>query len=187
MSSIQENKYYPFYGGVFSQWYPSPFMYRGIEFNCAEQFMMAGKALYFVDEQSYYKIMGTDNPAKQKQLGRKVKGFDYDKWMQVAFDIVTMGNVLKFKQNKDLYSILEQVKSDGCKLVEASPVDKIWGIGLSEGNPDCHNKSKWQGRNLLGKAIDRAWDVLVNDDHAEHDALDSVVYRIFNNGKLFLG
>ncbi len=140
-----------FWGGEFSQWYPSPFKQQGMTFNCAEQWMMYSKATYFKDYDTADAIMLTDSPKEQKSLGRQVRGFDDQEWMLDAYNVVVQGNRAKFSQNDDLGLIL---KNTGSKIiVEASPYDKRWGIGLGENNPDIYDQSKWKGENLLGKAI----------------------------------
>lgn len=142
-----------FYGGFLSQWYPCTFTIDGIYYNCTEQWMMAEKARLFKDEESLTAIMATDSPREQKAIGRKIKDFDKAKWEHVAKEVVYLGNLAKFTQNEDL---LEQLlDTDDEELVEASPTDCIWGIGLAEDNPDCHDKSKWRGTNWLGECIMR--------------------------------
>jgi len=145
------DKYYLFWHGEFSQWFPSEFEYGGITFNCAEQFMMYYKAIFFNDHEIAAKIMESRNAQIQKKLGRKVKDFDVNRWSGVARGIVYTGNEAKFTQNPDLCKQL--IETYPATLVEASPYDKIWGIGLSEDNPDAMHKSKWQGKNWLGEVL----------------------------------
>ena len=140
-----------FYGGVFSQWYPSPFTIDGIEYDCAEQYMMAEKARVFYDNDSLAKIMATSDPRKQKALGRKIKGFKKEVWEQVAKRVVYRGNCAKFTQNLKL--LTELFKTDGKTLVEASPYDCVWGIGLGENDPKAHDRSQWRGTNWLGEIL----------------------------------
>ena len=140
-----------FWGGEFSQWYPSNFTVDGIEYNCAEQYMMQQKAKLFGDSEMESKIMGTSDPRKQKQFGRQVKGFDKDKWGAIAFDVVKKANIAKFSQNPHLTKPFEISK--GKEIVEASPYDTIWGIGLHETDERAWNKENWQGTNWLGKVI----------------------------------
>jgi ribA/ribD-fused uncharacterized protein len=142
-----------FYGGPFSQWYPCKFQVDGIEYNCAEQFMMASKARFFNDEETLKKIMATNNPREQKALGREVKNFNVPMWSKVSQEYVYIGNYAKFSQDEELKSILFQYRDR--EIVEASPTDKIWGIGLSENDPRCKDKSTWQGLNWLGECIMR--------------------------------
>ena len=147
-----------FYGGIFSQFFPCTFTEMGVTYNSAEQYMMAQKALLFDDIQTYDKIMSLSNPYKIKALGRLVKNFNQEIWDKHKEDIVFNGNLLKFSQNKKL---CKQLLATGDKeIVEASPTDTIWGIGLAETDPDIYDKSKWRGTNLLGKAIMKVRDVL---------------------------
>lgn len=143
-----------FWGGPLSQWYPSSFIDdNGVMYNCCEQYMMAKKAELFGDTDTYDKIMKETDPKIQKKLGREVKNFNADEWEKIATDVVFQGNVYKFSQNEKLKLGLSRTK--GKELVEASPYDKIWGIGLAESHPDAWDKSKWKGLNLLGKTLDK--------------------------------
>ena len=147
-----------FYGGIFSQFFPCTFTEMGVTYNSAEQYMMAQKALLFDDIKTYDKIMSLANPYKIKALGRLVKNFNQEIWDKHKEDIVFNGNLLKFSQNKKL---CKQLLATGDKeIVEASPTDTIWGIGLAETDPDIYDKSKWRGTNLLGKAIMKVRNVL---------------------------
>lgn len=140
-----------FWGGEFSQWYDSEFELDGVKYNCAEQYMMHQKALLFEDTISAKKILETHNPKQQKAIGRQVRGFDAQKWTDVSYDIVLKGNIAKFTQNDKLREYILSTKD--IEVVEASPEDKIWGIGLRESDSRAWDKTKWQGTNLLGKVI----------------------------------
>ena len=140
---------YYFYGGYCSQWYPSKFEYKGVTYTSAEQWMMAMKALCMKDYLSYTKIMNSTDPKYMKQVGRNMKNYDDKKWSEQRYDVVVFGNFLKFNQNIELREWLINTKDQ--LIVEASPIDKIWGIGLSV--KDAYAGKKWQGDNLLGKAI----------------------------------
>ncbi len=147
-----------FYGGVFSQWYFVDFTVDGVRFNCAEQYMMYEKALFFKDNAIAAKIMLTNHPRDQKALGRLVKNFDKSKWDEVARSIVYKGNWHKFKQNP---VILEALNNTGeSLLIEASPSDKIWGIGLGMNDPLRLNRDNWQGTNWLGEVLTKVRDDL---------------------------
>lgn len=135
----------------FSQWYPSPFIFDGILYPSAEHFMMAEKARLFNDRSILSKILVSEHPGEAKALGRQVKHFNEDHWQSVRFEIAVKGNIAKFQQNKALGSFL--LNTQNRVLVEASPVDAIWGIGLSEGHADVANPSLWPGLNLLGFAL----------------------------------
>jgi len=147
-----------FYYGWLSQWHPSEFKVGDITYNCAEQFMMAEKARLFKDKESRKKILSTKDPKTHQALGRKVSNFNQTIWGQHAKEIVFLGNLAKFSQNKEL---MDRLLSIGDKaLVEASPYDTIWGIGLSMDDPNVENYGKWTGRNWLGKCLTRVKHVL---------------------------
>lgn len=148
-----------FWGGEFSQWYPSMFEIDGVTYNCAEQYMMEQKALLFEDKEIAEKIMNTPEPRKQKQFGRQVKNFDAAKWEEIAYDTVVRGNIAKFSQNPKLLQIL--LNTENREIVEASAEDVIWGIGLSPWDPKRFDKKNWRGTNLLGKAIMDARKALI--------------------------
>lgn len=140
-----------FWGGVYSQWCPSKFEIDGIEYNTAEQYMMAKKALLFGDYDSLREIMLEKQPAIQKAIGKKVRGFDKDKWERHCRKYVRDANYAKFTQNPKM--LAEMLNDQDKEIVEASPEDKIWGIGLHETNPLAWERETWQGTNWLGIAI----------------------------------
>ncbi len=137
-----------FYGGYGSQWAPSKFTVGGVEYNCGEQFMMAQKAILFNDGDALEIIMGTNNPKVQKAAGRTVRGFDKAIWDKHRKPIVYKGNLAKFTQNKEFRDWL--LGTTGT-LVEASPYDTIWGIGLVSTDPRAQSRSTWLGSNDLGE------------------------------------
>jgi len=146
------DNYYFFWNGVFSQWYQSKFYdpLTKMTFNCCEQYMMYKKAEVFGDTETMKLIMATLDPRTQKQLGRNVKGYDEDKWNEVCRNLVAYGNYLKFSQNEELKQFL--LATGDLILVEASPYDAKWGIGMGAGDPNINDTSKW-GLNWLGEAI----------------------------------
>jgi ribA/ribD-fused uncharacterized protein len=135
----------------FSQWHRCQFVVDGVTFNCAEQFMMHGKAMLFGDTATAADILAADHPRTQKALGRKVKPFDNVLWERERMNIVKAGNRAKFTQNAELLATLLATK--GTTLVEASPFDKIWGIGLGANDPRARDPKQWKGKNLLGYAL----------------------------------
>ena len=143
---------------VFSQWWACRFVEDGHTYTSAEQFMMAGKARLFADDETLAAILAAGDPGRCKALGRKVRGFDEARWAAARFDLVTRGNVAKFGQNPDLRGFLLGTGDD--LLVEASPVDRVWGIGLAADDPRAGDPMSWLGENLLGFAIVRARGVL---------------------------
>ena len=134
-----------------SQWWPSSFEIEGITYSSAEQFMMAEKARLFGDIQTRKKILSTTSPEEVKNLGRMITGFDETKWALNRADIVLKGNTAKFLQNNSLREYL--MTTGEMILVEASPYDPIWGIGLSEDDPHAAKPEQWKGLNLLGFAL----------------------------------
>ena len=141
-----------------SNWTHSPFKIANKTYNCVEQYMMAEKARLFKDTETLAKIMQTSSPAEQKRLGRKVKNFNANKWEKVCYDIVLAGNIEKYRQNKDL---CEKLLATGDLIfVEASPKDKIWGIGLDADHIHATNPKRWLGQNLLGKVLNEARQII---------------------------
>lgn len=149
----------------FSNWYPSKFNWNGIEFTRGEQYMMYRKALLFNDLEIAEKIMNTDDPKEQKDLGRKVKNYNDEKWSELRFDIMVHGLYCKFKQNEKLKTIL--LETAGKCLVEANPYDKIWGIGLEESDSRAQDESQWLGQNLLGKVLNTVRDKIIQEETKE--------------------
>jgi ribA/ribD-fused uncharacterized protein len=135
----------------FSQWHPSPFEHRGERFVTAEQWMMAAKARLFGDHTVRDAILATSDPAEQKALGREVRGFDAERWSEHAFGVVYAGNALKFGAGSPLRQAL--FDTAGHTLVEASPYDRIWGIGLLASDERALRRAAWQGENRLGAAL----------------------------------
>lgn len=152
MNELITDKYVFFWNGYLSQWYPSPFVSKnGSHYNCCEQYMMAKKALLFEDTITHSKIMNTDDPSKQKKLGRQVKNFDKNTWNKYSRRIVYKANYYKFTQNKDLQKKL--LKTGDKLIVEASPYDFVWGIGMSAKKAQYTPKEQWKGTNWLGLEI----------------------------------
>lgn len=154
---MSEEKFTLFYGksdatrGIFSQWHICRFKVDGIEYNCAEQFMMASKARMFGDKTCEKAIMDAKNPRDQKAIGRLVKNFDAGKWNKAARDLVYEGNYAKFVQNDDLKETL--LATQGTTLVEASPYDGIWGIKRGIDDPLALKRETWNGTNWLGEVL----------------------------------
>lgn len=144
--------------GHFSQWYPAPFQVEGIRYLHNEQYMMAKKALLFKDTRTYNKIMAESDPATCKSLGKSAANFNQVLWDSCKEEIIYNANYAKFSQNPTLKAAL--LATGDAIIAEASPYDKVWGIGLKATDPNAQNPRKWQGQNLLGKALMRVRDEL---------------------------
>eukprot|EP00808_Paulinella_micropora_P022444 g75123.t1 len=171
-----------------SQWHKSPFTVDGLRYTCAEQWMMAEKARLFGDEKNRKAVLATNDPKKQKGLGRKVQGFDPAVWEKHREEIVYQGNLHKFHQNPKLHDALD---GTGNKvLVEASPYDRIWGIGMLSSDPRAINMKQWEGLNLLGIALMRVRETLREEASAmkaagtEPQSTDSSDSRVTSEGSL---
>jgi len=135
----------------FSQWYSAAFIVDGERYPTAEHYMMAQKAALFGDLETRAQVLQAPNPGAAKALGRQVRGFDEATWVENRFSIVVRANKAKFSQNAELLQFLEQTGSR--VLVEASPVDRIWGIGVAQNDERVNNPNLWRGLNLLGFAL----------------------------------
>lgn len=160
-NAMTDEKRYLFFwsnNSPYSNWYGSKFEIDQVEFNCAEQAMMYLKAVLFEDDETADKVMKTKNPKEQKALGRSVRNFDQAIWENHREDIMFDILFAKFSQNEELKDAL--MSTEGMTLVESSPYDRIWGIGMREGDSDIHDETKWRGLNLLGKALMRVRETL---------------------------
>jgi ribA/ribD-fused uncharacterized protein len=147
----------------FSQWFSVRFTVNNQEFNCCEQYMMYQKALLFGDHIIASEILKTKYPKDQKKLGRKVKNFSASKWEAVCKQIVYDGNYAKFSQNPALKQILLATK--GTTLAEASPLDRIWGIGLSDADLRTLDRTQWLGTNWLGEILTQLREDLMKENN----------------------
>ncbi|AEH08976.1 MULTISPECIES: NADAR family protein [Protofrankia] len=152
--------------GCLSQWWPSAFTVNGVRYPTAEHFMMERKARLFGDLVAARGVLATSDPAAAKKHGRQVRGFDETVWNEHCFDIVVQGNAAKFSQHPSLRNYL--FGTGDRILVEASPLDRVWGIGLAADDNRAHRPSAWPGRNLLGFALMRVRAML--RDAASHDS-----------------
>lgn len=137
--------------GCLSQWWPAPFTVDGLRFTTAEHYMMWAKARLFGDDAVAGQILAAPDPSAAKTLGRAVRGFDGTVWAAHRFAVVVAGSRAKFTSTAGLRAYLAGTADR--VLVEASPVDAIWGIGLGAEHPDAAVPSRWPGTNLLGFAL----------------------------------
>ncbi|MGV9891202.1 NADAR family protein [Streptomyces sp. NPDC003395] len=134
-----------------SQWWPSPFVVDDVRYATAEHWMMAGKARLFGDAEAERRVLAARSPAQAKKEGRLVRGFDEAVWARERFAIVVEGSVHKFTAHADLREFL--LNTGDRVLVEASPVDRVWGIGLAADDEAATRPDSWRGPNLLGFAL----------------------------------
>ncbi len=136
-----------------SQWYPAPFEIDGIAYATAEHYMMAAKARLFGDRDNERAILEASHPGEAKKLGRQIRNFDEQIWERAREQIVFEGNLARFTQHSPLREFL--LMTGDRVLVEASPVDRIWGIGLAAQDESAADPLQWKGLNLLGFVLMR--------------------------------
>ncbi len=134
-----------------SQWWPSPFVVDGVGYATAEHWMMAAKARLFGDAEAERRALAAASPAQAKKEGRLVRGFDEETWQRERFGIVVEGSVHKFASDAGLRAFL--LGTGTRVLVEASPMDRVWGIGLAADDEAAMDPQRWRGPNLLGFAL----------------------------------
>ncbi|KAF2153720.1 DUF1768-domain-containing protein [Myriangium duriaei CBS 260.36] len=149
--------------GFLSQWFACPFTVDGTTYATTEMWMMVQKARIFGDSEAEQQMLATDDPETQRDLGRKVKGYDGKIWDQHKSRVVEDGNYHKFtKTRHDALMKVKLLATGDRELVEASPTDRIWGVGFAVDEAG-QNRDKW-GLNLLGKAIMMVRDRLREED-----------------------
>jgi ribA/ribD-fused uncharacterized protein len=146
--------------GCLSQWWPAPFTVEGVRYLTAEHYMMAAKARLFDDDATAEQIIAAPSPGTAKALGRGVHGFQEHRWQEHRMEVVVAANTAKFSQNPDLRAYL--ISTRDRVLVEASPRDRIWGIGMAADDPHASEPAHWNGLNLLGFALMQTRTALPN-------------------------
>ncbi|MCJ1282558.1 hypothetical protein MMC26_001881 [Xylographa opegraphella] len=109
--------------------------------------------MLFKDTETADKIMLATVPEEYQRLGRQAKGFNRQLWDQHKEKIVEEGNWYKFTEATTENLGQKLLETGDRELVEASPSDRIWGVGFKAVDAEA-NRSDW-GQNLLGKAIAR--------------------------------
>lgn len=172
------NKYILFWGSIFSNFYPyetkeiksedvEPLNFKldNDEWKTSEHYFMYQKAVFFHDLETAEKIKLCVRPEEAKRLGRQVKNFNDAEWEKVSFDIMYKAVYAKFSQNQRLKKQLLDENLQDKSFVEASPFDKIWGIGLHYNDKRCDNESTWLGDNKLGKVLDKVRSTLLTEQY----------------------
>lgn len=174
------DKYVFFWGTEFSNWYPCQIIIfdkgNKLEFRSSEQYFMWLKAKYFLDYETADKILKCITPKKAKQLGREVKNFDEGHWKIVRYQLMYEAIKQKFNQNKELYQKL--MSYSGKTFVEASPEDKIWGIGMDENAEGIEDMQNWKGQNLLGFCLTK-----LRDDFEQNDRIEKLSFESIKKGE----
>ena len=148
---LETPEFFFFWKGWPNQWTMRDFVLDGVQYNCCEQYMMSRKAIFSGDTKINEQIMAETRPWMHKKLGRQVSNFDQAQWDIVKLHVVASGNMARFSQHpQDKEKLLATEEK---MIVEASPFDKVWGIGMGVNHPDILIPEKWQGENLLGKAL----------------------------------
>lgn len=155
------DKYVFFWAGEFSNFHPAEFTLWNKRFNCSEQAYMYSKAYMFMDIASAKKILEAKLPKDQKKLGRLVVDFDQAIWDKFKFQVMYKACYAKFDQNPRLKKMI--LSYPGKHFVEASPYDKIWGVGLAEEDPLIDDPKNWKGENLLGLVLSKVRDELESE------------------------
>lgn len=154
-----------------SKWYRAPFEEDGKIYPTVEHYMMAAKARLFGDSEIEEQILRVKQPNEARKLGYLVKNYEDDVWAANRLAVVKRANELKFASNHNLRQFL--LSTNGKVLAEASPVDRIWGIGLPHSHQDAMNAQKWRGQNLLGIAL-----MLVRDELLAEENADALAYEL---------
>ena len=145
--------------GYFSNWYPCSFYEKGIHFDSTEKYMMYHKALTFNDYDTAEKILRCTNPRDCKLLGKQLRGFSQGVWDKVKYNIVSLGNLYKFTSTPEFKDKL--ISTADRYIVECSPTDRTWGIGMSLEDDDCYYPNRWKGDNLLGSVLMDVRDLII--------------------------
>lgn len=159
ISELETSTHVYFLRGVFSNFTSTPMMqYKGHSFQTTEQAFMWAKAQLFGDKDSARLILAEKNPAKAKELGRGVKGFNPTHWDINKEFLMYEVNLAKYSQFDDYKAVL--LSTGEKQLVEVNGKDTIWGIGLYANDPRVLDEKQWRGQNLLGKVLMRVREEL---------------------------
>lgn len=145
-----------------SNWYsPSPLYlidHPSVRFENSEAAFMFLKAMTFGDLFVAKQVIANQDPKYTKGLGKTVNGFTDEVWAEERYNCMLDACFAKFTQNPKL---AKKLLATGSKiLVEASPYDKIWGVGLAPNDVRVLNPANWRGLNLLGEVLMDIRDLL---------------------------
>lgn len=137
--------------GYLGNWFNAPFHANGIHFYTSEHYMMYHKALLMGDQEIANAIIQNPDPSTAKKLGSRVKPWNEEIWIRERCRIMYEACYAKFSAHLGLRNLL--IATGDAVIAEASPLDKIWGIGIGVTNKDSANPQQWKGLNLLGKVL----------------------------------
>lgn len=134
-----------------SENYAAPFDTEGERFSTVEHYLAWRKAVLFGDAHAAERILRAESPTKAKAIGRSVTPFNDEVWKAHRLEVAVAGNIAKFSAHPELADYLAQT---GHKvLADASPIDRVWGIGLAADDPSAKDPQLWPGLNIMGFSL----------------------------------
>lgn len=152
---------------IYSNFHPCEITFNGVKFQHSEGLFIALKAYFFNRRESEIEYIATlTDPADAKAYGRNnIPAFNPLYWEWNRMTVMKFVVKLKFRQNPHLRAKL--FATGNKRFVEASPYDKIWGVGLPV-CPEAADPKNWKGLNLLGKVIEEVRKELRKEFGIEH-------------------
>ena len=149
----QENHEFIAFHGEHSPWsdfHQSPFEIDGHRYHSMEQWIQYSKAMLFGDSCTANKILQSDSLQKCKCLSYQINGVNNKKWRAEGFELCLKGVEAKFKQKRELWSMLKTTEPK--TLVEASN-DRLWGTGISLNDTHVLDSIRWHGKGCLSEML----------------------------------
>ena len=136
---------------AFSNMHDAPIQVDGTTFPTVEHYFQWSKARTFGDADAQAKILKTTSAKSVKSYGKKVKGFDEEKWNEVRDQIMRTAVKAKLTQHPDILKLLRETGTR--PIAEADPRSKYWGIGTSSETSKANDPARWPGKNKLGAIL----------------------------------
>ena len=157
-----------FFGEInpLSNFYPSAFLYDGINYISSEQFIQVNKAKYFGDLEMYNMILGCTTSLECKNLCKQIRNVDNAKWEEVAGNICHPGIRAKFQQNPLAMDTL--VHKTGSKRIVECSSDHLWATGISLNDPSSLDDTKWITPGILGQILENIHNEQVINHNSMH-------------------
>lgn len=152
VGTVTKNNFLAFFGQncPLSNFYEAPFYADGFKYRHVEQFLFCKKAEFARDDASKQKILTANTPAECKKIGKHIKVVQKD-WYPEEILVMKKGLREKFMQNAALKEFL--IATGEKTLLEASPKDKFWGIGMGLKGVATSDRVVWSGKNRLGEML----------------------------------